>query len=96
MVELRTRKIEMRGHGGNHHEKLGLREFHVPVNLPSLIRQVQVPIRQVITPILDLPNPITVVVPRISDIHLYPPYRSHLYPPALSRPQFYHYCRTLS
>ena len=27
MVELRTRKREMRGYGGNHHEKLGLKRI---------------------------------------------------------------------
>jgi len=27
MVELRTRKRELRGHGGNHHEKLGLKRI---------------------------------------------------------------------
>ena len=36
MVELRTRKREMRGYGGNHHEKLGLKriscgsQFNIP------------------------------------------------------------------
>ena len=84
MVELSTRKWEIRGDGGNHHEKLGLREFCVQVNRPSPIRQVQVPIRQVITPIRGLPNPIRHVVPLISHIRSYPPYHSHLQPPSLS------------
>jgi len=61
-----------------------LREFRVPVNLPSLIRQVRVPIRRVITPIQCLPNPIRQVVPLISHIRSYPPHRSHLHPPYLS------------
>jgi hypothetical protein len=37
--------------GAIHLEKLGLREFHVQVNLPSPIQQVRVPIRSVIIPI---------------------------------------------
>jgi hypothetical protein len=49
-----------------HHEKLGLRDFRVRVNLPSPIWQVRVPIRRVITPILGLLNPIRQVVPLIS------------------------------
>jgi len=75
-----------------------LREFRVWVNLPSLIQQVRVPIRRVITPIrgvLDpirrvmtliqgLPNPIRRVVPVISHAHLYPQHLSHLHPPSLS------------
>jgi len=31
MVELSTRTREIRGDGGNHHEKPGLRGFHVQV-----------------------------------------------------------------
>jgi len=84
MVELSTRKREIRGDGGNHHEKLGLREFRVWVNWPSPIRQERVPIRRLITPIRGLPNPIRQVVPLISHIRSYPPYRSHLHPPSLS------------
>ena len=84
MVELSTRKREIRGDEGNHHEKLGLREFRVRVNWPSRIRQVRVPIRRVITPIRGLPNPIRQVVPLISHIRSYPPYHSHLHPPSLS------------
>jgi len=80
MLKLRIRKREMRGDKGNHHEKLGLREFRVQVNLPSLIRQEQVPIRRAITPIRGFPNPIRQVVPLISHINSYAPYRSHLHP----------------
>jgi hypothetical protein len=83
MVELRMRKREMIGDGGNHHEKLGLREYCVWVNLPSPKRQVRVLIQWVITPICSLLNPIRQFVPLISHIHLYPPYHSHLYPPSL-------------
>jgi len=83
MVELSTRRREIRGDGGNHHEKLGLREFHVRVNWPSPIRQVRVPIRCVITPIRGLPNPIRQVVPLISNIRSYPPYHSHRHPLSL-------------
>jgi len=84
MVELSTRKREIRGDGGNHHEKLGLREYCVRVNLPSPIRQVQVPIRRVITPIRGLLNPIRQVVLLICHSRSYPPYGSHLHPPSLS------------
>jgi len=84
MVELSTRKWEIRGDGGNHYEKLGLREFCVGVNWPSLIREVRVPIRWVITPVCGLPNPIRQVVPLISHIRSYPPYHSHHNPPSLS------------
>jgi len=77
MVELSTRKWEI---GGNHHEKLGLREFRVQFNWPSPIRQVRVPIRREPTPIRGLPNPIGPVVPLISHIRSYPPYHSHLHP----------------
>jgi len=37
MVELRTRRREIRRDGANHHEKLGLGEMNVQVNLPSSI-----------------------------------------------------------
>jgi len=84
MVELSTRKREIRGDGGNHHEELGLREFRVQVNWPSLISQVQVPIRLVITPIRGLLHWIRQVVPLSSHRHSYPPYHSHLHPPSLS------------
>jgi len=67
-----------------HHEKLGLREFGVRVNLLSPICQVRVPIRSVITPIWGLPNPIRQVVPLISHIRSYPPHRSDFHPPSLS------------
>jgi len=81
MVELSTRKWEIRG---NHHEKLGLREFHVWVNWQSPIRQVLVPILRELTPIRGLPNPIRQVVPLISHFRSFPPYHSHLHPPSLS------------
>ena len=84
MVELSTRKREIRGDGGNHDEKLGLGELRVQVKRPSPIRQVRVPIRQVITPIQVLLNPIKQVVLLISHGRSYPPYRSHLHPPSLS------------
>jgi hypothetical protein len=48
----------MRRDGANHHEKLGLREFRVGVNLPSTIRHIRVPIRCVIPLIRGVPNPI--------------------------------------
>ena len=74
---------EMRELLGNHHEKLGLRECCVRVNLPSLMRQVGVPFRRVITPIQGVQNPIRQVIPLISHICWYPPYHSHLHPPSL-------------
>jgi hypothetical protein len=61
-----------------------LREFHVWVNLPSLIQPVQVPIRHVITRLQGLPNPIRQVVPLISHIRLYSTLRFDLHPPSLS------------
>jgi len=61
-----------------------LREFRVRVFLPSPIRQVRVPIRRVISPIRGLINRIRQIVPLISEVHSYPPYRSHLHPPSLS------------
>jgi len=70
--------------GAIHQGKLGLREFRVRVNLPSLIWQVRAPIRRVITPIQGLSNPIGQVLPLISHIRLYPPPRSHFRPPSLS------------
>jgi len=81
MVELSTRKWEI---GGNHHEKLGLREFCVRVNWPCPIRQVRVPIQLELTPISGHRNPIRQVVPLISLFRSYPPYHSHLHPPSLS------------
>jgi len=60
------------------------REFRVWVNLPSPIRQVRVPILYVKTPIWGLVNPIRQVVPLISEVRLYPLYRSHLHRPSLS------------
>jgi len=84
MVELSTRKRVITGDVGNHHEKLGLREFNVWVNWPSPIRQVQVPIRREPTPITGLPNPIRQVVPLIPHIRSYPRYHSHLHAPSPS------------
>jgi len=72
----------MLGDGGNHHQKLGLTEFRVQVNWPSLIWDVQVLIQRVITPIWSLPNPIRHIIPLISRIHSYPPYCSHLHSPS--------------
>jgi len=83
MIELRTRKREMKGDRGNHHGKLGLREFRVRVDLPSPIEQIPLLIWRVITPIQGLPNPIIPIIPLISHIHSYPPYRSHLYSQSL-------------
>jgi len=84
MVELSTRKREIRGDGGKLHEKLGLRKCRVRVIRPSPIRQVRVPIRSVISPIRGLPNPSRQVMPLTSQSRSYPSYHSHLLPPSLS------------
>jgi len=84
MVELSTRNREVRGDGGNHHKKLGLRELRVRVNWQSLIRQVRVPMWWLISPIRGLLNPVRYVVLMISNSRSYLPCRSYLYPPALS------------
>jgi len=84
MVELSTRKREIRRGGGNHHEKLGHRQFRLRVKWPSPLRQVRVPIRRVITPIQGLPNSIRQVVPLISHSRSYSPNHSHVLPLSLS------------
>jgi len=84
MVELSTRKREIRRDGGNHHGTPGLGEYCVRLNWPSPTQQVRVPIRRVLTPIRGLLNPIRQVVLLISHSRSYPPYCSHLDPP--SRP----------
>jgi len=84
MLELSTTQRGIRGDGGDHHEKLGLRECHVRVISPSLKRLVRVPIRRVITPIQGLISPVWQIVLLISDSLSYAQYRSHLHPPSLS------------
>jgi len=64
-------------------QRWDLREFHVRVNWPLLIRQVPVMIPQVKAPVWGLPNPIRQVVLQISHRHSYPPYCAHLHPPSL-------------
>jgi len=73
----------MKRDGVNHHEKLGLRDFHVQVNLPSPIWQVGVPIWCVITSIQGVSNSIRQVLPLISHTDSYLPHHSHLHPPFL-------------
>jgi len=84
MVELSTRKKEIWGDGGKHHEKLGLRRI-------SCASQLTIPDTASMRPdpaptntIRGLPHPIRQVVPLISRICSYPPHRSHLHPPSLS------------
>jgi len=60
-----------------------IREFHVRVNLASLIWRVRVPIRRAITPIRSLLNQIRQVLFLMTHIRSYAPYRSHLLPPSL-------------
>jgi len=55
-----------------------------PLLTLSLVQQVHVIFRWVITPIQGLLNPIRQVVLPISHTHWYPPYCSHLPPPSLS------------
>jgi len=83
MVELSTRKREIRGEGGNYHGKLGLREFREGVTWPSPGRRVRVRIRRSITPIRGVLNPIGEAVLLISRSCSYPAYRFHLHPPSL-------------
>jgi len=83
MVELRTRKREMRADGGNHHQAVGLREYRVRVNLRSQIWQAWAPIWRLMTLIQGIPNPMRQVAPLISHIRFNPPYRSRLHPPYL-------------
>jgi len=83
MVELRTRKWEMRGVWGNHHEKLGHREFRVQGHGPFEERLVRVPIRRVITPIWGPLYSIWHGVHLLSHICCYPRYHSNLHPPSL-------------
>jgi len=64
-------------------QRWDLREFHVRVNWPLLIRQVPVMIPQVKSPVWGLPNPIRQVVLQISHRRSYPPYCAHLHPPSL-------------
>jgi hypothetical protein len=61
--------------GKNILENWDIREFHVRDNWPF-------PIRRVRPPIWGLLNPNRQVVPRISHIHSYPPYCSHIHPPS--------------
>jgi len=83
MVELSTRNRQIRGDGGNHHEKLGLERISCGTQLTIPIRQVRVPIRRVITLIRGLLNPIRHIVLLISHSRLYSAYRSHLHPLSL-------------
>jgi len=83
MVELSTRKGEIRGDGGNHYEELGIREIRVRVKLPFPIWQVRVPIRRVFRPIRGLLNPIWQAVILIAHSCSEPAYCCHLHPPSL-------------
>jgi len=58
------------------------REFHVRVNLASSKGRVGVQSRHAITLMKGLPKPISQVVPIMSHIRSWPPYRSHLHPPS--------------
>jgi len=80
----KERAEEIRGDGGNHHDKLGLKRFCLRVNRQSPIRQVRVLIRCELSPIRGLPNPIRQVIPLIPHICSYPPYHFHFHHPSLS------------
>jgi len=86
MVELRMRKIEMRGEGGRDiiMRDCDFREFCVRVNLKFRIWQVRVPIRCVITLIRGFPSQTRQVEPLICDMYSHSPRHSHLHPPSLS------------
>jgi len=72
------------GMGGIIMRNWDLREYCVPVNLQSTMKQVRVLIQPVISPIHGLLIPIRPVVPLISHMPSYRPHRSHLHPPSLS------------
>jgi hypothetical protein len=84
MVELRTRKREMKRYGEIMMRIWDIREFCMRVNLPSPIHPDRVPIRHVITPIRSLLNRIGQVALLISHGRSYPPHRSQLHPPSLA------------
>ena len=84
MVELRTRKRKMRGYGGNHHEKQGLK-------IISCVSQFTIPDTAGTSPDpacnytdtrSSQPDPASHTL--ITHIRSYPPHRSHLPPPSLS------------
>jgi len=83
MVELSTRKREIRGDGGNHHEKLGLKRILCVSQLTIPDTAGTSPDPAVITPRRGLLNPIWQVVPLISHSRSYPPYCSHIHHPSL-------------
>jgi len=83
MVELRTRKREMRGDGTNHHEKLGLKrilcasQFTIP-DMAGMSSDLECK-----TPIQNLPTLIRQLVRLTFHFHSYLPHRSHLDPLSL-------------
>jgi hypothetical protein len=86
MVELSTRKREIRGDGGNHHEKLGLERISCtsPFTISDAAGTSPNLAGPIITPIQGLLNQIRQVIPLISQVRSYAPYRSHLDPPSIS------------
>jgi hypothetical protein len=82
MVELRTRKRQMRGDGGNHHETLVFERIWGGYQSTITVRAGTVPIMWVISLIRCLPNPIRQVIPMISIIRLYPSHLAHLRHPS--------------
>ena len=84
MVELNTRKREIRGDGGNHHEELGLKRI-------SCVSEFTILNRAGTSPDLagnntktrsSKPNQVS-CNPDFSGPRLYSPYRSNLHPPSL-------------
>jgi len=84
MVEWSTRKREIRGDRGNHHEKLWRKrilcvsQFAIPDTASTSCNPAGK------TPIWGLLHPIRQVITQISQVRSYPPYCSHLHPPSLS------------
>ena len=84
MVELSTRKREIRGDGGNHHEKLGHKKISgaSQITIHDTAGTCPDPAGNNTDPRSSKPN--QEVVPLISQVRSYSPYRSHLYPPSLA------------
>ena len=84
MIQLSTRKRETRGDGGNHHEKLGLMRISCASQFTISNTAGTSPDLAGINTDPRSSKPTRHVVPLISQVRSYPPYRSHLHPPSLS------------
>jgi hypothetical protein len=81
---LSTRKIEIRGDGGNHDENLGLQRISCGCQLTNPDIGVKSPDPEGNNTDTRSRNRIRPVVPMISHSRSYPPYCSLLHPPSLS------------